>query len=432
MFPCASRSSALFLQEGQCVGSDFSHSAASEDAAGKLPSLPSSGTLLMPRRPRGITVLSRVAFGAHASVYKAVFRGDRVAVKVLPVKDPETARELAGFQAVGHHPPHPNVVTTWEPMPSPRGSNMYLPMELCDNDLLSHVTTEGGLEEAEAVVLFHQILAGLGHLHRAGVYHLDVRPDNILLNDGVPKLADLGVSLVVPNSEGVDDALPSTQSTAPALTTRPCGPIAYASPEAIRAAGMRRLSRTSSQHTMRHVSHGRRCSVGSIPDGKSRSKLVDPHAYDAGKADAWSLGVTLFMCVTGCVPWAAATPGHRAYDEWVARHLDPALCGAVGTPSAFRTIFGVTHTQQGTPLSFELVDLLSGLLHPDPVKRLSVCEAQAHLFFTWGRRSMPTSTVTVAPLRPEAVRRSVAPAKLTSKPSVCMGSWEKLCAYAGL
>lgn len=38
-------------------------------------------------------------------------------------------------------------------------------------------------------------------MHRQGLLHLDVRPANILLNDGVPKLADFGLARWVTNAQ---------------------------------------------------------------------------------------------------------------------------------------------------------------------------------------------------------------------------------------
>ena len=34
----------------------------------------------------------------------------------------------------------------------------------------------------------------------AGVYHMDVKPDNVLVKDGVVKLADFGAAIVLPSS----------------------------------------------------------------------------------------------------------------------------------------------------------------------------------------------------------------------------------------
>src|SRR5205085_7834628 len=46
----------------------------------------------------------------------------------------------------------------------------------------------------EGVELLLGILAGLEHLHQAGIIHRDVKPANVLLHKGVPRLTDFGLS----------------------------------------------------------------------------------------------------------------------------------------------------------------------------------------------------------------------------------------------
>jgi pheromone a factor receptor len=55
-------------------------------------------------------------------------------------------------------------------------------------DLFSYIEYKGGrLCDVEAAVIVRQILKGVDYLHRQGVTHRDLKPDNILmtsLNDG--------------------------------------------------------------------------------------------------------------------------------------------------------------------------------------------------------------------------------------------------------
>ena len=64
--------------------------------------------------------------------------------------------------------------------------------ELCDTDLLSIVESHGQLDEPSAHTVFTQVAAGLAHCHTHGVWHLDVKPDNVLVAGGVVKVADFG------------------------------------------------------------------------------------------------------------------------------------------------------------------------------------------------------------------------------------------------
>jgi serine/threonine protein kinase len=71
----------------------------------------------------------------------------------------------------------------------------YIVMEFVDGkDLWSHITARGKLPEAEAVAIGRQIALGLHHAHEQAVIHRDVKPENILLlADGRAKLTDFGL-----------------------------------------------------------------------------------------------------------------------------------------------------------------------------------------------------------------------------------------------
>lgn len=46
----------------------------------------------------------------------------------------------------------------------------------------------------DAVAITNAILAGLDYLHRAGLTHCDLKPENVLLQDGIPRLTDFGLA----------------------------------------------------------------------------------------------------------------------------------------------------------------------------------------------------------------------------------------------
>jgi serine/threonine protein kinase len=88
---------------------------------------------------------------------------------------------------------HPNVVRALDCFEE--AGNCFLVMELVDGpDLWERITRRGSFPEAEAVGIITQIAHGLHELHKHGIIHRDVKPDNILLApDGTAKLADLGL-----------------------------------------------------------------------------------------------------------------------------------------------------------------------------------------------------------------------------------------------
>jgi serine/threonine protein kinase len=125
-------------------------------------------------------------------------------------------------------------------------------MELCSHGrLLDRIAKDGKLPEATACALMREIVAGLSYLHSVGVVHRDIKPENILLDaDDHAKLSDFGLSRIIES----EDALLRTK----------CGSLCYSAPEV------------------------------SLSD-----------VYNGQLADVWSLGVVLYVMVTGALPWGA-------------------------------------------------------------------------------------------------------------------------------
>jgi serine/threonine protein kinase len=89
---------------------------------------------------------------------------------------------------------HPNIVQAiefgWD------GKVPYYVMEFIDGeDLWLKIERQGRLPEAEAVEIIIQVAEGLHEAHKHGILHRDIKPDNILLTKkGQAKLCDLGLS----------------------------------------------------------------------------------------------------------------------------------------------------------------------------------------------------------------------------------------------
>lgn len=61
-------------------------------------------------------------------------------------------------------------------------------------DLFDKIVTEERIKEAEAALIFGQIVLGMEYFHAKGVTHRDLKPENILLGkDGSIKIADFGL-----------------------------------------------------------------------------------------------------------------------------------------------------------------------------------------------------------------------------------------------
>lgn len=73
------------------------------------------------------------------------------------------------------------------------GEVPHLVTEFVDGPALDDAVDEDGpFAAAEAAELLSQLTAGVRWLHRNGVAHLDLKPANIVLRDGRPKLLDFG------------------------------------------------------------------------------------------------------------------------------------------------------------------------------------------------------------------------------------------------
>lgn len=107
---------------------------------------------------------------------------------------------------------HPNVVGIHQAMldrDPPLLVLEYVPGE----SLAERLARDGPLRPSEAARVGLDVLAGLGHIHAAGIVHRDVTPGNILLADGgTAKVADFGVAL----AGGPDAAAPGHHPGSPA------------------------------------------------------------------------------------------------------------------------------------------------------------------------------------------------------------------------
>jgi serine/threonine protein kinase len=89
---------------------------------------------------------------------------------------------------------HPNIVTIHDfGLDSDR---LYIVMEYVPgNDLKSILREKGSLPVREAISLMIQACSGIGHAHRAGLVHCDVKPQNMLITpDKRLKVTDFGIA----------------------------------------------------------------------------------------------------------------------------------------------------------------------------------------------------------------------------------------------
>jgi hypothetical protein len=191
--------------------------------------------------------------GGQAEVWLALDTelGEQVAIKVLRQDlRPEARERLKREVVIGRNLQHPNLVRVYELLDV--GQRLAIVMEWLPGGSLADRVAGGEIDIADVVRWGEQALSALGYLHQHGVVHRDIKPSNLLLaGDGTLKLADLGL--------------------------------------AKRLEDVRDLTRTSA-------------TVGT-------PMFMSPEQLRGGQAmpssDLYALGVTLFMLVTGRLPYVA-------------------------------------------------------------------------------------------------------------------------------
>ncbi|MCC9134983.1 protein kinase [Pontibacter silvestris] len=68
----------------------------------------------------------------------------------------------------------------------------YYTMEYASNDLTNHLS-ENEIGTQQKIVLCKEILRGIEDLHKIGIYHRDIKHDNMLICGGQCKVGDLGL-----------------------------------------------------------------------------------------------------------------------------------------------------------------------------------------------------------------------------------------------
>ncbi|KAL0206681.1 hypothetical protein P9112_001988 [Eukaryota sp. TZLM1-RC] len=242
--------------------------------------------------------------GRQGTVYSGLHSpsGRKLVFKLLPMnctklETPESAicYELVLLKYLQH----PLIVTLYEAISLPDATLMV--MEYCaGSDLFNVVSRKGRFNSQTAGRILFFLVAALEYIHSQRVYHRDLKLENILLDDkGTPKLCDFGLSI----------------KTKQKLNSR-CGSPHYCSPE-----------------------------------------VYAQKEFHGAPADVYSLGVCLFVLLTGRYPY-----DHRS----LSRLSKLVREGNLRFPSCI-------------PPSAR--ELLQGMLYGEPNKRFSLSQIKSSSFY---------------------------------------------------
>jgi serine/threonine protein kinase len=152
-------------------------------------------------RYRVIKKLGRGGFGAVYQVLDTVV-DEQMALKVVVTGEGKAQRAvdqlIHEFSLRERIDNTTHVVKAYDPRPCEyKGlSLVLLPMELADGGSLRQWLTKNHDVEKRrkaGIEFFKQACMGVSAIHSAGLVHLDIKPENILLMDGKAKIADFGI-----------------------------------------------------------------------------------------------------------------------------------------------------------------------------------------------------------------------------------------------
>jgi hypothetical protein len=196
---------------------------------------PSQRTVAAPERIGRFEIERLIGRGGMGEVYLA---RDPVIDRPVAIKlignaiESETARRRLVREArTAGRLRHPNIVTVFEA--GEHEQQPYIAMEFVPGETLrSVIGRREPLALRRRLEMIEGACAGLAHAHRAGVVHLDIKPDNLILDDtGVVKVLDFGIA---------------RNTLADTLTAHVAGTLRYMSPEQIQGRAVDHRSDTFS------------------------------------------------------------------------------------------------------------------------------------------------------------------------------------------
>jgi tRNA A-37 threonylcarbamoyl transferase component Bud32 len=171
--------------------------------------------------PADLTRGKELGRGEYGVVYKGRYRGRDVAIKHMAGQygEEQLSEFLAEADLMRKIKAHPNVVEFVGLVSVADAKSPALVVGLCNGQDLEHVLEEEG-PPADPIPILLDIARGMRHLAAASIVHRDLAARNVLMDNGVARIGDFGMSRLSNREEGN-----VTQTTT--------GPLRWMAPEAL-------------------------------------------------------------------------------------------------------------------------------------------------------------------------------------------------------
>lgn len=271
--------------------------------------------------------------GAFGAVYMATDRvtGEKFALKKISKEytcDQGFQREMDALMHVRNNGGHPNICGLRENFDE--GNYYYLILDLVQGgEMFDHLVRLGAYSEADAARLVREVASALSFLHGTGIVHGDLKPENLMLStenptDAVIKVVDFGCADVV-----AEDSL------------------------------LQNLTLLDGQKNKFHAP-GANTPAYCPPEALQKSSESSPR--DAS-FDMWSLGVIIYIMLTGLHPFDLHGQASDEEIEYRIRSKKPPP---------------LENSPVTAHLSASAIDLIKKLMARNPEERLSAIEMLQH------------------------------------------------------
>ncbi|XP_051502042.1 MAPK/MAK/MRK overlapping kinase-like isoform X1 [Myxocyprinus asiaticus] len=146
---------------------------------------------------RDYRIIKKIGEGTFSEVMKVQSLKDskHYACKTMKqtIKSVDQAHNLREVQAMKRLSPHPNILQLHELIYDRDTGTLSLICELMEMNIYELIKgRQNPLPESKVKHYMYQLCRSLDHMHSNGIFHRDVKPENILIKDDVLKLADFG------------------------------------------------------------------------------------------------------------------------------------------------------------------------------------------------------------------------------------------------